>query len=141
MKTPWHLWLIGALSLLWNAGGAFDYVMAHFAPDTYLAAATPEQQAYYAGFPAWATAFWALGVWGALAGSILLLARSRFAALAFRLSLIGLMVNTTRLFATAGAEAVELLGKSNLAFTGVLIVVALGLWLYARAMVHRGVLR
>ncbi len=141
MKTPWHIWLIGALSLLWNAGGAFDYVMAHYAADTYLAQATPEQRAYYDDFPAWATAFWALGVWGALAGSVLLLARSRFAALAFGLSLIGLMANTTRLFATVGAGAIDLLGKGNLAFTAALIVVALGLWLYARAMARSGVLR
>lgn len=141
MKTPWHIWLIGVLSLIWNAGGAYDYVMAHYAADTYLAQATPEQQAYYEDFPAWATAFWALGVWGALAGSVLLLARSRFAALAFGVSLIGLMANTTRLFATAGAEAVDLLGQGNLIFTAALIVVALGLWLYARAMAQAGVLR
>ncbi|HCQ64882.1 MAG TPA: hypothetical protein DIU07_06815 [Rhodobacteraceae bacterium] len=141
MKTPWHIWLIGVLSLLWNAGGAFDYVMAHYAADTYLAQATPEQRAYYDDFPVWATAFWALGVWGALAGSVLLLARSRFAALAFGVSLIGLMANTTRLFATAGAGAVDLLGKGNLIFTAALIVVALGLWLYARAMARTGVLR
>lgn len=141
MKTSWHLWLIGAVSFLWNAGGAYDYVMAHYAAETYLAEATPEQQAYYAGFPAWATAFWALGVWGALAGSVLLLLRSRYAALAFGLSLIGLMVNTTRLFATAGADAVDLLGQGNLIFTAVIILVALGLWLYARAMVQSGVLR
>jgi len=141
MKTPWHIWLVGVLSLLWNAGGTFDYVMAHYAADTYLAQATPEQRAYYDGFPAWATAFWALGVWGALAGSILLLARSRYAALAFGISLIGLMANTTRLFAIAGAEAVDLLGKGNLMFTAALIVVALGLWLYARAMAGAGVLR
>lgn len=141
MKTPWHIWLIGAVSLLWNAGGAFDYVMAHYAADSYLAQATPEQRAYYDGFQAWATAFWALGVWGAVAGSLLLLARSRYAALAFGVSLIGLIVNTTRLFATLGAGAVDLLGKGNLAFTGIIIVVALGLWLYARAMARAGSLR
>ena len=141
MKTPWHIWLIGVLSLLWNAGGAFDYVMAHYAADTYLAQASPEQRAYFDDFPPWATAFWALGVWGALAGSVLLLARSRFAALAFGVSLIGLMANTTRLFATVGAGAIDLLGKGNLVFTAALIVVALGLWLYARAMARSGVLR
>jgi len=141
MKTPWHIWLIGVLSLLWNAGGAFDYVMAHFAADSYLAQATPEQQAYYEGFPAWATAFWALGVWGAFAGSVLLLVRSRFAALAFGISLIGLLANTSRLFSTMGADAVDLLGQGNLAFTAALIVVALGLWLYARSMARKGVLR
>jgi hypothetical protein len=25
--TPWHLWLVGVLALLWNSFGAFDYVM------------------------------------------------------------------------------------------------------------------
>lgn len=141
MKTPWHIWLIGILSLLWNAGGAFDYVAAHYWPDTYLAEVTDAQRAYYESFPAWATAFWALGVWGALAGSILLLLRSRFAALAFGISLIGLLANTTRLFATQGAEALALLGQMSLYFTAALIIVALGLWLYARAMVQKGVLR
>jgi len=141
MKTPWHIWLIGVVSLLWNTGGAFDYVMAHVSPDTYLAQVTPEQRAYFEGFPAWATAFWALGVWGALAGSILLLMRSRLAALAFGVSLIGLLANTTRLFATEGGEAVELLGQGSLIFTAALIVVALGLWLYARAMARARVLR
>ncbi len=141
MNTPWHIWLIGAVSLLWNTGGAVDYMMAHYAPETWFTAASPAQRAYFESFPVWATAFWALGAWGALAGSVLLLMRSRFAALAFGVSLIGLLVNTSRLFAAEGAGAVDLLGRGNLAFTAALIIVALGLWLYARAMVQLGFLR
>lgn len=141
MKTPWHIWAIGALSLLWNLGGIADYLMAHLAAERYLGAMTPEQRAYFDGFPLWATGFWALGVWGALAGSLLLLLRSRFAALAFALSLIGLLANTGHLFSSQGAGAVDLLGRGALAFTAALILVALGLWLYARAMVRTGVLR
>jgi hypothetical protein len=38
--------------------------------------------------------FWALGVWGALAGSMLLLLRSRRAVTAFAASLVGLAVST-----------------------------------------------
>ena len=26
-KTPWHLWVIGIVATLWNAGGAYDYTM------------------------------------------------------------------------------------------------------------------
>ncbi|WP_292093733.1 hypothetical protein [Brevundimonas sp.] len=26
MKTPWHLWLVGVLSLLWSSYGAFDFI-------------------------------------------------------------------------------------------------------------------
>ena len=141
MNTPWHIWLIGAASLIWNAFGAYGYVMAQYAPEAYLAGVGPDQRAYFEGFPTWVTAFWALGVWGAVSGSLLLLARSRFAALAFGLSLIGLLANTTHLFATQGAGAVDLLGQGNLTLTAVLIIVAMALWLYARAMAQTGVLR
>lgn len=141
MKTPWHLWLIGGLSALWNLGGVVDYLMAQLAVESYMGAMTPEQRAYFEGFPTWAVVFWALGVWGAIAGSVLLLLRSRFAALAFAVSLIGLLVNTMHLFSAQGAAAIELMGRGALAFTALLILVALGLWLYARAMARRGVLR
>jgi len=141
MKTPRHLWIIGGLSLLWNAGGAYDYLMSQLSPETYMGAMTEAQRAYFEGFPVWATVFWALGVWGALAGSALLLLRSRFATLAFVISLIGLLVNTTHLVSSQGAGAVDLLGPAAMAFTGLLIIVALALWLYTRAMERRGVLR
>jgi hypothetical protein len=42
--------------------------------------------------PAWLTAFWAIGVWGGLAGSILLLMRSRHTVLVFGLSLVGAII-------------------------------------------------
>ena len=45
-------------------------------------------------FPAWTMVAWALGVWGALVGSVLLLARSRFAVHAFGVSLAGLAAST-----------------------------------------------
>ena len=141
MKTPWHLWVVGGLSLLWNAGGAYDWVMAHFAQESYLGMMTPEQRAWYASFPPWAEAFWALGAWGAVIGSILLLLRSGFAQLAFVLSLIGLLGNTLHSYSSMGTALVDTMGEGALVFTAALILVALFLWLYARAMTRRGVLR
>ena len=26
-RTPWHLWVVGVLSLLWNCYGGYDYLM------------------------------------------------------------------------------------------------------------------
>lgn len=94
-SAPWHLWAIGGVGLLWNAFGCYDYAMSKLSPDAYLAemGLGPDMVAYMAAFPAWLTAFWALGVWGSLAGSALLLARSRFAVHAFALSLLGLAVS------------------------------------------------
>lgn len=87
--APAHLWAVGTIGLLWNAFGCFDYVTTQLGK----AQLSPEMTAYIATFPAWLTASWALGVWGSLAGSVLLLMRSRHAVLAFALSLLGLAVS------------------------------------------------
>ena len=79
MKTPWHLWVIGVVTLLWNAGGAFDYLMTETRAQWYLDQFTPEQLDYFYGFPPWVVASWAVGVWFAVLGSVLLLVRSRHA--------------------------------------------------------------
>lgn len=97
--TPWHLWAVGGVSLLWNAFGATDYTMSQTRNRDYLGSAaesmgiTADQMiAYIEGFPGWMHAFWALGVWGALIGSLLLLFRKRHAVWAFGVSLLGLAV-------------------------------------------------
>ena len=28
-RTPWHVWLVGVLSLLWNAYGGYDFIMTN----------------------------------------------------------------------------------------------------------------
>lgn len=89
-KTPWHLWLVGVLSLLWNAFGCYIYTMTMMRDPALMAQAPPEMRAAIESAPAWANAFWALGVWGALLGSILLLLRRAWAVPAFVASLIGL---------------------------------------------------
>ena len=78
-RTPWHLWLVGALGLLWNAYGGFDYFMSKTRGDAYLQSVgmTPEQIAHLNAMPPWMTAVWAIGVWGALLGAVLLLARAQ----------------------------------------------------------------
>ena len=63
-----------------------------------------EQKAFFASFPVWMKAFWAIGVWGAIAGSLLLLLRSRHAVTAFGLSLAGLAINSFWQFALSGCE-------------------------------------
>ncbi len=91
MRTPWHLWVVGLLSLVWNAGGAFDYLMTQLDVPSYMSLLTAEQQAYLDGRPMWFDAVWAIGVWFAVLGSILLLARVAWASLAFGISILGLI--------------------------------------------------
>ena len=84
-----HLWVVGILSFLWNCFGCLDYTMTNLKNASWLAQMTPDQIAWMNGLPAWLTAFWALGVWGGLVGSILLMMRSRYAVWAFGISCSG----------------------------------------------------
>jgi hypothetical protein len=90
-RTPWHLWLVGGLSLLWNGYGGYDFVRTVTQGEAYWRASGMNDAmiAYYNAMPAWMYGPWAVGVWGAVAGSILLLLRSRFAVHVFVLSLLG----------------------------------------------------
>jgi len=140
VRRPWHLWLVGALSLAWNAMGAFDYLMTKTRNEAYLAACSPEQLAYVDSMPAWAVSAWALGVWGGVGGSLLLLFGRRAAVPVFAISLLGAVVGMARTYGSAaGREAMG--GAGALAFAIVIVLVALGLWLYARAQAAAGRLR
>lgn len=135
--TPMSFWIVAVLSLLWNLFGCYDYLMSKLSPDSYFASMgmNAESAAYMAALPAWLTAFWALGVWGSLAGSLLLLARSRHAVAAFALSLLGLAVSQlTQAFWLHPPQAAPV----GLALT---IWSALVFFLvYARSMAAKGVL-
>ena len=144
--APWHLWAIGVVSLLWNGFGGFDYTMTQLRDREYIASMVEPlgmnadvAMAYYDSFPVWADFFWALGVWGSVAGSLLLLMRSRYAAHAFTISLIGL-------FGGMGYQAVNPMpGLTDntvpMVFTVVILVIIVLLIWYARRQTAKGVLR
>jgi hypothetical protein len=91
-RAPTHLWLVGILALLWSAMGCYDYWMTMSGNQAYLAKYPADAMAYMNALPKWTVATWAVGVWGGLAGALLLLARSRYAVWAFMLSAIGAVV-------------------------------------------------
>lgn len=95
VRTPWHLWVVGVVSLLWNAFGAFDFVSTTTRGEAYMREMGFDQAMidYFLAMPDWMYVPWTLGVWGAVIGSILLLLRNRFAVWAFALSLIGAVVS------------------------------------------------
>jgi hypothetical protein len=136
--VPVHLWIVGVLALLWNAFGAYDYLMVQTANEAYMAEFTAEQLAYYEGFSLWATSVWAIAIWGSVLGSILLLLRKKLAEPVFLVALVALLINTVRTSLTGGWELMG--GTQVIAFSALIIVVAVFLWLYARAMRIRGLL-
>ncbi len=141
-RTPWHLWLVGVLSLLWNAFGGYDYIMTNTQGETYMRGAGMTQPMidYFLAMPGWMYVPWTLGVWGAVAGSILLLLRMRWAVYAFAASLFGAVVSLIfGLMNPMPGLPPEMAAMAYMPWI-IAVIAALLLW-YAWAMGKRGVLR
>jgi hypothetical protein len=130
---------VGVLAVLWNSVGAFDYLMTQTRNEGYMSQFTPEQLKFFYGFPAWLVSFWATAVWGAVLGSLLLLLRKRYAVEVFGVSFLAMLVTTIHnYFISDGLDVMG--GVGPILFSAVIFLIALGLFLYARAMRRRGVL-
>lgn len=145
-KTPWHLWVLGIVSLIWFAGGANDYVQTKTGNMEYLGMAAENSGVpldvmleYFAAYPMWATVAWAMGVWGAVAGSLLLLFRSRFAFHFYIISVIGLALSMVYTLTSNMPDAMNT--TFTWVFTAVIWLSLIGMAYYARRMTAAGVLR
>lgn len=144
-KTPLHLWIVGGISTLWNAFGTTDYFMTRTRGAAWIDQMMPgvdsaKFMAYIDGFPLWASIGWALGVWLALAGSLLLLARSRHAVAAFAVSLAGAIVGIGYQLANP-VEIPEMAQGANGVMPYIIIAIAAVLLWYAQRQKAAGVLR
>ena len=140
VPTPKHLWVVGIITLLWNLGGAFDYLMTQTQNESYMAKFSAEQLEFFYGFPAWVDASWAIAVWGAVAGSILLLLRRKAAGPVFFVALVGLIVSSIHNFGMN--DGVELMGGTGpLIFTIAIFIVAIAEIAYSRYLCVRNITR
>jgi hypothetical protein len=145
LRTPVHLWLVGAVAFLYSCFGAYDYLMSHKRDLTYISSSMPGVDpnaalAWMDAFPMYAKIGWGLGVWGGLLGCILLLMRSRYAVWAFAVSMLGIVLSIGYQLALApplqGAT-----GGAYKVMPWVIIVIGIALLVYSRAMAKRDVLR
>ncbi|MBB6427367.1 hypothetical protein [Sphingopyxis sp. JAI128] len=140
-KTPLHLWVVGIVSLLWNAYPVIDFTMTNMQSEAWLSQYNEAQRALILGAPAWSNVCWALGGFGSFLGSLLLLFRSRHAVTAFLVSAVGLAGVTYYQLVSHGAAFREALGDVPLYISLTIWVILLALLLYARAQAAKGVLR
>jgi len=137
--TPWHLWVVGVVALLWNSAGAMDYFMTQTRNEAYMSAFTPEQLEFFYGIPSWAVATWAIAVWGSVLGAVLLLLRRRYAVWVFLASLVAMTLTAFQNYVLS--NGMEIMGDAfALGFTAAIFLISLLLFLYARAMHARKIL-
>ena len=129
MKPHFTFWITAGLGLVWYLMGCMNYIVQ---TNPVSVAQMPESYQLIIGArPAWATAAFALGVFGGAVGCILLLLRRRVAVAVFVVSLLGILV--TNVFTTM------LVGPIPPVLLSALIAVAL-LW-YATIARRSGWLR
>lgn len=141
-KTPWHLWLVGVLSLLWNGFGGYDFIMTNTQGEAYMRASGMTQPMidYFNAMPTWMYVPWTLGVWGAIAGSVLLLLRLKWAVHAFALSLLGAVGSLVFGMANPMPDLPPAMAAMQFMPWIIAGIAAFLLW-YAWTMRDRGVLR
>ena len=140
-KTPWYFWLVAILSLVWFAGGAYDYIMTSTQNEAYFAMLSDAQRQWLDGRPLWFTVAWAISIWSSVLGAILLLLRRRVAGTLFLVGLIGYLVACVYSYILSTPNAIEISGTVGL-IMGIMIGFSLLLlMLFSANMARRGVLK
>ena len=92
----WSFWLISIYFLAWNIMGSMNFFVQMNAD---LVASFPEtHRAIIEGRPVWATAGFALAVFGGALGCLLLLLRKSIAYYLFIISLVGMVITMIHTF-------------------------------------------
>jgi hypothetical protein len=138
-KPPLWFWIVGVLLLLWNGMGVAAYVGEATLTAEALQALPEGQRALITGRPAWATAAYAVAVFGGVAGCLLLLIRRRAAVAVLVLSLLGVLVQMGHAFLMADAFAV--VGAAGAMLPALVLACALFEVWFARRARAKGWLR
>jgi hypothetical protein len=135
-KMPWHIWVVGILTLLWNGSGAYTIMMAQAGR---LANISSDEAAYYAAQPSWFVVATDIALVAAVAAGVALLLRRRAAVWLFALSLGGIIV-TNAYDLVAGASR-TIVSQGALVVTLIIAVIAVLQLLYSWTMRRCAVLK
>lgn len=132
-------WVIGMLFLLWNAFGCYLYYMDQTMSEAAYAEAYGAPLAAVRDiYPSWATAAYAIAVWGGLLAAILFLLRKKLALPLFVVSLVAAIISFSWGFMTPEFKAAA--GSNHWVMP--VIVIGLGLVevFVSRMKVAKGIL-
>jgi hypothetical protein len=137
--VPKWYWLAAVVALLWTIAGCWGYVVQVTTSPAEIAAMTPAQQADWPTMPMWVTASYAVAVWSALAGAVLLLLRRMLARPLFLLSLVGIVL--TFGWSLLETDMLTRKGPISAAFPCFIFLAGVAMWWLASYATRRGWLR
>jgi len=129
----WSFWLISVIALLWNVGGAINYLMQTNLG--YVVTLPESHRAIIEGRPIWATGGFAIGVFGGALGCLMLLFRKSYSVYVFIASLLGIIVTMLHTINVANT-------KINFSYIEIfvmvllpIIIAAIFIWYAKQAMI------
>lgn len=136
-KPPIWFWIVSVLALVWNAMGVKAYLDQAYNTDAHKAMYnTPELLEMVSNTPAWATAAFAIAVFGGAIGCIALLLRKKWAKPIFLLSLIGIIVQMIYNLFMSGA--MEIYGPGAVVMPIMVLFIGMFLVWFAKKGIAKG---
>jgi hypothetical protein len=134
--VPRSFWIIAGVALVWNLLGVGAYFSHVMMTEEAIMQLPEAEQMLYQDLPAWATAAFAVAVFGGALGCLLLLLRKALATPVFILSLAGIVVQMYHSFAIA--NTMEVYGPGSTVMPAMVLVIGILLVWYARHATARG---
>ncbi|WP_299336591.1 hypothetical protein [uncultured Psychroserpens sp.] len=135
-KPPVWFWIISVIALIWNAMGVMQYLAQAYSTDSFKEQYTAEQLEMISNAPAWATAAFALAVFGGLLGSLFLLLRKKTAYIFFLISLVAVIVQLYHNFVVV--DSMEIMGSIAAVMSGIIVGAAILLLWYSKYAIKKG---
>jgi hypothetical protein len=135
--TP-AFWVISVLALLWNLMGVNQYLQQAYNTESFQAMYTPTQLETINNMPPWATAAFAIAVFGGFLGCVLLLLRKKQAKLLFQISLLGIIVQMIYNFFVA--NMMDEYGTTAIIMPLLILIIGFYMITFSRQADRKGVL-
>jgi len=140
VKTPWWFWGISLIYLLWSFIGCGGYLAEHLMGDAaYLEVFGADMLSLRELTPWWATAGYAVGVWGGLVGGVFLMLRKKLCLPFFYASLIGAIIGFIPSIFDGRFKAV--MGSGDYGFMIFIWLVCFLIIFFSRKMLRKGIIR
>ena len=136
VSPPVWFWIVAAICLVWNLLGVMAYISQVTMSPEDLAALPEAERLFYESRPAWATAAFAIAVWGGALGSLTLLLRKSFAFHLLLASLIGILVQMFHSFFIS--NSFEVFGPGRAIMPIMVIVIGIALVWFTRSSKTKG---
>lgn len=135
-KPATSFWILGIVALIWNLLGVMAYLGTVMMSPEDLQALPENQRALMESTPTWATAAFAIAVWGGVLGCVLLLLRKKLATTVFLISFAGIVVQMIHSFFMA--NSIEVYGPGGMIMP--IMVLGIGAYLiwFSRGATARG---